>query len=134
MLIFKRVFEPIISILPNKRKIIVETAVIQPFSFDQNGLNGGTSTKIVCTITAGDLPVQIDWFKDDAPLVESDKNKILLLDDTTSMLSMKKLDLEDSGTYTCQATNSAGITKYSTMLRVKGIDVRIFLPLTVPFV
>lgn len=106
---------------------IIEMAVIQPFAFDQNGLNGGTSTKIVCTITAGDSPVQISWYKDDLPLRESDKNKVLLLDDTTSMLSMKKLDLEDSATYSCQANNAAGVTKYSSVLRVKGIESQLWI-------
>ena len=98
-------------------------AVIQPFSFNQDGLNGGTSTKIVCTITAGDSPLEISWFKDQEPLVQNDKIKVVALDDMTSILSMKKLDLEHSGIYTCQASNPAGVTKYSSSLRVKGIDI-----------
>lgn len=105
----------------NRSEIIVEMAVVQPFAFNQDGLNGGTSTKIVCTITAGDSPLEISWFKGDQPLVQNDKIKVVELDEMTSMLSMKKLDLEDSGTYTCQASNAAGVTKHSSSLRVKGI-------------
>lgn len=98
----------------------VELPVIQPFAFDQNGLNGGTSSKIFCTITDGDLPVQIRWYKDEEPFQANDKKRVLMLDDRTSVLSLNKLDLEDSGTYVCRANNSAGLTHYSTMLRVKG--------------
>lgn len=98
----------------------LEIAVIQPFPFEEKGLNGGTSTKIICTITAGDSPVSITWYKDDIPFKQNEKKRIVPLDESTSMLSLSKLDLEDSGTYTCQASNSAGITKYSSVLRVKG--------------
>lgn len=103
-------------------EIIVELPVIQPFSFDQNGLNGGTSSKIFCMVTAGDLPVQIQWYKDNELLKQNDKKKILLLDDTTSVLSLMKLDLDDAAEYICEARNIAGITNHSTVLRVKGIQ------------
>jgi len=74
----------------------------------------------MCTITAGDPPLLIRWFKGNETLAESEKRKIMLLDDTTSMLSLVKLDLEDAGTYTCRANNSAGSVLYSADLRVKG--------------
>lgn len=45
---------------------------------------------------------------------------MILLDDTTSMLSLMKLDLEDAGTYACLANNTAGFVAYSADLRVKG--------------
>jgi hypothetical protein len=100
--------------------VCVELPVIMPFGFDQNGLNGGTSSKIFCIIMAGDTPVQIRWYKNDRAFEANDKKRVQMLDDTTSMLSLNKLDLEDSGTYTCRANNSAGLTQYSTFLRVKG--------------
>ena len=97
--------------------------MVQPFVLDPNGLNGGTKSTIVCTVTGGDSPMQIRWLKDERafePSAADKAKKVLAVDETTSMLSFNRLDLEDAGTYTCRAENAAGFAQYSTVLRVKG--------------
>lgn len=109
--------------------LFLEPPVIQSFSFDANGLNGGHSTRVTCTVTSGDVPVQIVWLKNGIRLENSSSSsssgkstwKIVEVDDVTQMLSLSKLDLSDAGLYTCEANNSAGVTvQMSSELKVKG--------------
>lgn len=72
----------------------------------------------MCTVVAGDQPLDIVWLKDGEPLL--DRGKTQKLDDYTLILSLRRLQLEDMGNYTCQVSNPAGTTSYMATLRVKG--------------
>lgn len=96
-----------------------EKPQIEPFSFNSQGVNGGTTTKVMCTILAGDLPVHFNWLKDGLPL-KSDSKRIQQLDDFTSILLLPRLTLHDAANYTCEARNEAGMSTHSSVLRVKG--------------
>lgn len=80
----------------------------------------------MCTVVSGDQPLEIVWLKDGEPLL--DRGKTQKLDDSTLILSLRRLQLEDMGNYTCQVTNPAGTTSYTATLRVKGtyIFLRLF--------
>lgn len=81
-------------------------------------MNGGASTRVMCTVIAGDQPLEIVWIKDGQPL--TDRSRTQKLDDFTLILSLRRLQLEDMGNYTCQVSNSAGVVSYTSSLKVKG--------------
>lgn len=72
----------------------------------------------MCTVIAGDQPLEIMWLKDGEPL--TDRSRTQKLDDFTVILSLRRLQLEDMGNYTCQVSNSAGVVSYTSSLKVKG--------------
>lgn len=95
--------------------------VIQPFSFDENGINGKASTRVMCMVKSGDFPMSIRWLKDGEILKNDGSNrKTVALDDATVILSLSNLSLDDSGNYTCIASNDAGSMSHSSVLKVKG--------------
>lgn len=98
---------------------------IEHFSFNENGVNGGSSVRVLCSLVNGDQPVEILWLKDGKQLTEY-RRKVQKLDENTVILSLRKMQLEDSGNYTCVAKNRAGTTSHSAILKVKGIVDRRF--------
>lgn len=83
-------------------------------------MSGGASVRMLCSVIAGDLPVDITWFKDDVVIVTGGDHRTQRLDETTVILSLSRLSLSDSGNYTCQAVNKAGRAHNSSLLLVKG--------------
>ena len=73
---------------------------IEPFAFNPNGINGLSSVRLLCSIIAGDLPVDISWQKDGEVLPTND-HRVQQLDETTVILALSRLSLGDSGNYTC---------------------------------
>ncbi|XP_072155042.1 cell adhesion molecule Dscam1 isoform X22 [Bemisia tabaci] len=93
---------------------------IEAFAFNPNGVNGGGSLKILCTVISGDSPIQIQWLKDGQSLnMERSHHKVQHLDEQTVLLSLSQLSLEDSGNYSCTVTNLAGSISHSSVLKVK---------------
>lgn len=82
-------------------------------------MNGGSSVRVLCTIINGDQPIEITWLKDGKKLSEY-RRKTQKLDENTVILSLRKLQLEDSGNYTCVAQNPAGSTSHWGILKIKG--------------
>lgn len=96
---------------------------IEAFAFNPNGVNGGGSLKILCTVISGDSPIQIQWLKDGQSLnMERSHHKVQHLDEQTVLLSLSQLSLEDSGNYSCTVTNLAGSISHSSVLKVKGTE------------
>lgn len=94
---------------------------IEPFTFNQQGMNGGGSMKIFCTVISGDPPFQMSWVKDNGSLESTSKlRRSQRLDDTTLMLTFSHLSLEDAGNYSCLVSSPAGNTSHSSTLQVKG--------------
>ncbi|KAI5751952.1 hypothetical protein M8J77_012420 [Diaphorina citri] len=103
---------------------------IEPFNFNQQGMNGGGSLKILCTVSSGDPPFEMSWFKDNASLTStSNFRRSQRLDDTTLMLTFSHLSLDDAGNYSCLVSSPAGNTSHSSTLQVK--DIPLLLPLTI---
>lgn len=99
---------------------IIVKPQIESFNFNPMGMNGGASVRMLCTIIAGDVPVELTWLKDDQLIVTGGDHRTQQLDDTTVILSLSRLSLSDSGNYTCQAVNKAGRARYTSLLLVKG--------------
>lgn len=81
---------------------------------------GGTSTRLMCVVLAGDLPMDIQWMKD-GEKIERSNAKAHRLDDYTVIISLSQLSLSDAGSYSCVASNEAGTVSHSSELKVKGI-------------
>lgn len=82
----------------------------------------GSKFKFHCTIQSGKRPIQFDWFVNGNTLYfdHSDQIQLDKIDDDESTLTIKRLELNNSGNYSCQARNEFGIDVQSTMLIVQG--------------
>lgn len=78
----------------------------------------------MCTITVGDLPIDIHWLKNGKILSSRKNARITQVDDTLGLLTLSALTVDDSGNYSCSANNSAGVAIYTTSLYVKGVCLR----------
>lgn len=71
-----------------------------------------------CKVT-GTAPLQINWFKNDSKLTDSDNCKTSF-DGSVAVLHISTTSFEDGGVYSCEAQNDAGTKSCSTTLTVKG--------------
>ena len=82
----------------------------------------GTKFKLFCYIEDGDKPVKYIWHHNGQQILSSQTSRIITEDlNEESILMIQKVQLEDSGNYSCQAQNHAGIDAQSTILIVKGL-------------
>ena len=97
------------------------------FNFGDEEYNLHDSVSATCSITKGDLPLEIWWTvieADDPDLVD----KILATSDEIeirknkkiSVLSIDSVKARNRGNYTCHARNKAGETSVSTQLAING--------------
>ena len=101
--------------------LFTEKPEIVPFSFGFDKIDQGKVAQLTCLISSGDMPLTITWsLKGD--LISSDPTMTTtMIGRQMSMLIIQSVDYQHSGTYTCRAENPAGITTYSTELKVNGI-------------
>ena len=104
--------------------LFAELPEIVPFDFGGESVNEGESAMIMCNIRKGDKPYHITWnLKGD--IVSSDPDLVTtMLGNQASLLTINNVGFRHSGVYTCRAENEAGVTSYSTQLKVNGISVR----------
>ena len=104
--------------------LFAELPEIVPFDFGGESVNEGESAMIMCNIRKGDKPYHITWnLKGD--IVSSDPDLVTtMLGNQASLLTINNVGFRHSGVYTCRAENEAGVTSYSTELKVNGISVR----------
>ena len=70
-----------------------------------------------CQVTAEPEP-SLTWFYNDQPLTSGPRIQ-LTFDKTTTTLTILQAVLQDTGDYTCKATNSLGEATTKTFLRVR---------------
>lgn len=115
---------------------------IEPFSIGRS-LREGQRASIMCTISSGDLPISILWFKDNRPLgapqvaeqtvgqfadehqpqhqqVSLDGVRVSRVSDYSSTLLFESLRVQHSGNYTCLARNDAGSSSHQAPMIVQG--------------
>ncbi|GFY49768.1 titin [Trichonephila inaurata madagascariensis] len=93
---------------------------IKPFHFS-DVVSEGRRTAVICVVTDGDVPFEFKWFKDGKSLKSEEGHfAIQLIDEFTSILTIKKLDSDSNGNYTCRVTNSAGSDEKSDVLVMRG--------------
>lgn len=94
---------------------------ILPFSFGDEPVNYGESIGVQCMINKGDLPIDIRWTLNAAPIVNAEHSvTVTKLNSRTSTLNVEYLDGAHRGLYKCVASNRAGEVEYATHLDVNG--------------
>ena len=73
-----------------------------------------------CSILSGSTPIFFEWYKDDHQKLSSTEYKIDNYD-TMSSIVFKRLDSNDTGTYTCNARNVYGSDSITTKLIIQGL-------------
>lgn len=93
---------------------------ILPFDFGESSVNSGDMISATCTVNKGDFPINIEWTLNSKPLEVYSGIKTIRSNKRISILSIDAVSEENSGQYTCNASNVAGNVSYSTDLFVNG--------------
>lgn len=94
-------------------------ALIAPsitFQEPEKNVREGTRPKFHCTVSEGDPPILIQFLKDGEALPE--RVKVEFKVDEYATLSFASVVAEDSGNYTCIASNMAAVTTKSIVMKV----------------
>ena len=85
-----------------------------------SGLKGGDSAHFECTLVpVGDPSMKVEWFHNGAPLRHSSRIKCIS-DFGFVVMDLAYVQSEDSGEYTCRATNKYGSDSTSATLSCVG--------------
>ncbi|KAJ9583676.1 hypothetical protein L9F63_021980, partial [Diploptera punctata] len=87
---------------------------ITPFHFPK--LAEGARVQVSCTVHQGDFPLNLTWLKNWEPLPSH--IRITPFDAYSSIVAMNKVRRDDSGNYTCVASNPARVTTHTAHLIV----------------
>ncbi len=96
--------------------------VIESFTFPKN-LTRGKRLRAVCTVTEGDLPIDIEWRKDGVTLLPDTTlsgPKVRRIDEYTSLLAISSLETVHAGNYSCLASNAVAEVAKSAVLTIRG--------------
>uniref|UniRef100_A0A1A9V522 Ig-like domain-containing protein n=1 Tax=Glossina austeni TaxID=7395 RepID=A0A1A9V522_GLOAU len=92
---------------------------IQPFTFGDETANMGEIAGVFCMVPKGDLPLEIRWTLNSAPVINGEHRFTLQrMNPRTSSLSIDSLEAHHRGLYKCLAANKAGVAEYSAELVV----------------
>ncbi|KFD70456.1 hypothetical protein M514_00956 [Trichuris suis] len=80
-----------------------------------------TTAKMSLKVTGNPMPV-ITWYKDGVLLQEDERKKFYSDDDGYFALTIEPVQVEDTGRYTCVATNEYGQARTSAFFRVVRVD------------
>jgi hypothetical protein len=100
--------------------------MIAPFNFGEDEVNLDDSITLTCSITKGDLPINIWWrfnhgvdalmsynlSSQDGIIITRNSQKL-------SFLNIETIKAKHRGNYTCYAQNKGGHTSYSAVLAIK---------------
>ena len=83
--------------------------------------NFGEMAGALCMVTKGDLPLEIRWTLNSAPIITGEHGFTLSrMNARTSNLNIDSLEAHHRGLYKCIASNKAGIAEYAAELEVNG--------------
>ncbi|CAL1268416.1 unnamed protein product [Larinioides sclopetarius] len=101
---------------------VVERPVINPFIFGDE-LMEGMRTMVVCTVLAGESPINILWLKDSMPLLHSEHRDgihVTNLGEFASSLTIPSVSRYHAGNYTCLVASGAAQASYTAIMNVKA--------------
>lgn len=100
-----------------------------PFSFGEDEFNLDEMVSTMCTVSKGDLPLNIEWFfinenNETKKIITNDGIVITRTNQRMSILSIEAVKARHRGTYMCAVKNKAGQTSHSTVLAINGIQTK----------
>ena len=100
---------------------------IVPFDFGDEEYNLNDAVSTMCSVTKGDLPLDIWWaFGEVDSFTEKKLNTndglvITRTGNKLSVLNIESVKGRHRGNYTCIVSNKAGTTQYSAQLAINGL-------------
>ncbi|XP_013118508.1 cell adhesion molecule Dscam2 isoform X18 [Stomoxys calcitrans] len=91
---------------------------IRPFAFDEGPAQTGQYSTLYCSVSFGDLPLNISWLLNDELVDENMGISTVMVSERSSVLTIQSVDDHHAGNYTCLAQNHAGAQRYVTELNV----------------
>lgn len=82
-----------------------------------------------CLVTSGDLPIEIEWLFEGAPVNYAAGIAVLRGGKRTSLLTIDSVHAGHAGNYSCTARNKAASSEFSAALVVNGWKCRNYLQL-----
>lgn len=94
---------------------------IDPFSFPKS-LHQGQRYTILCSVSKGDLPVEIRWYKDGQSIKVPDFPgiNVIHVSQFSSNLVFESLRPDHRGNYSCEASNGAGSVTFNGSMIIHG--------------
>lgn len=93
---------------------------IAPFDFGEEAQNSGDSVSVQCTISSGDLPMNISWLFNGSSIDATYGVRTVRFGKKVSLLTIDAVRGIHAGNYVCQASNRAATVEYSAQLVVNG--------------
>ncbi|XP_059225656.1 cell adhesion molecule Dscam2 isoform X20 [Stomoxys calcitrans] len=92
---------------------------VLPFIFGEDAADVGDIASATCVVPKGDLPMEILWSLNSAPIVSGENGfTVVRLNKRTSSLNIESLRAQHRGAYKCIASNKAGTSEYIAELQV----------------
>lgn len=95
--------------------------VVDPFVFPKS-LHQKQRYTILCSVSKGDMPLEIKWYKDGKHIKVPDFPgiNVIHVSQFSTSLVFESLRPEHRGNYSCEATNGAGSVSYNSSMTVHG--------------
>ena len=94
--------------------------MIMPLTFGADVLDEGQFAQVICIVGKGDEPLTITWSLQGEIVSSEPSLTTNSLGSRTSMLTIQSVGYRHSGIYTCTASNNAGSSSKSAVLKVNG--------------
>ncbi|XP_043064026.1 Down syndrome cell adhesion molecule-like protein Dscam2 isoform X30 [Drosophila ficusphila] len=91
---------------------------ITPFDFGDTPTNVEDSVSVMCLISNGDLPIDIEWYFNDYGISSYSGINVVKGGKRNSMLSIDSVQARHAGKYSCRAKNHAAAVNFTTELIV----------------
>lgn len=97
------------------------------FEFDEEPASFGESITVQCTVSFGDLPIDIEWLFNAEPINSYSGVSTSKIGKRANVLYIDSVNAKHAGNYTCHAKNKAGLAEHTSVLIVNGIVMEISL-------
>lgn len=104
--------------------------ILSPFSFPEN-LEEGMRASVVCSISSGEPPQTIKWYRDNKELKNDNNISIVSITEFVSSLIINKLERSYTGNYTCLASSRSTHGKsvsYTSRMTVRSKPIFMLKP------
>lgn len=101
--------------------LIIVAPKIAPFTFGNDPYEAGQFISLSCSVTQGDIPLNISWLFNNKILNSSNEITITKAGKRTSTLLIESVSGRHAGIFSCIGENDAGKDIHSSELLVNGL-------------